>query len=122
MITIYRKTVGSSESVRKVIRWMQAYRLDFELKALSNITKSELLELLQNSPNGFRDLLVVRGNEARYASFLDMKTSELLDYCLEHPDILREPICIERQKILVGYHAEEIRKFLPRVFRNGGQT
>ncbi|MGY3732830.1 hypothetical protein GHI93_00290 [Lactococcus hircilactis] len=48
---------------------------------------------------------------------MQMTTSKLVDYCLEHPEILREPICIDDKHLLVGYNGNEIQQFLPRIVR-----
>lgn len=43
--------------------------------------------------------------------------SEALNYLLLYPELLRTPIIFSENKLLVGFNSDEIRKFIPSVYR-----
>ena len=46
-----------------------------------------------------------------------MTVSELGDFIINNPSVLKHPIIIEDEKMQVGYNDEEIRVFVPRRLR-----
>ena len=46
-----------------------------------------------------------------------MKTSELKQFILDNPSVLKRPIMIDGMKMQVGYNEEEIRFFIPKRLR-----
>lgn len=44
--------------------------------------------------------------------------NEALFYLMLQPYLLRTPIIISSNKLPIGYNADEIRKFIPREYRN----
>lgn len=43
-----------------------------------------------------------------------MKTTELLQFIIDNPSVLRRPIIIDNKRLQVGFNDEEIRSFLSR--------
>ncbi len=44
-----------------------------------------------------------------------MKISELIDFVLKNPSVLKRPIIVDDRRVVVGYNEEEITVFLPRL-------
>ena len=49
--------------------------------------------------------------------FDDLTVSELIDFVMANPSVLKRPIIIDDHRLQVGYNAEEIRTFIPRALR-----
>ena len=47
----------------------------------------------------------------------DMKMSELKQFIIDHPSVLKRPIILDGEKMQVGYNEEEIRVFIPKRLR-----
>lgn len=43
--------------------------------------------------------------------------SELKDFIIENPSVLKRPIIVDESRLQVGYNEEEIRIFIPRRLR-----
>uniref|UniRef100_UPI0022E273AC ArsC/Spx/MgsR family protein n=1 Tax=Lactococcus petauri TaxID=1940789 RepID=UPI0022E273AC len=43
--------------------------------------------------------------------------NEGINYLKVNPNLLRSPIIIEKDKVLIGYNPEQIRMFLPQAYR-----
>ncbi|MDR0899362.1 MAG: hypothetical protein LBM27_03315, partial [Lactobacillaceae bacterium] len=50
-------------------------------------------------------------------TFDDMSLNEAIQFVIGHPQVLRRPLITDWDKIQVGFHQEEIRKFLPKNYR-----
>lgn len=46
-----------------------------------------------------------------------MNMDDALEYIRYNPDMLQTPIIFEKNKLLVGFHIEEIRQFIPSIYR-----
>lgn len=89
---------------------------------ISTIDRNNLLKLLQLSDEGVEDILKrpvkssVRVNNAlKYIESLTF--NQAVDYILEHACLLKTPVILEGNNLLVGYNEDEIRKFLPKEYR-----
>ncbi|CAM3025526.1 hypothetical protein GHI93_00295 [Lactococcus hircilactis] len=59
MIKIYRKDNETSKSFQQVVRWMKEHQLEFEINHLSELSKTEFVQMLRLS-DGFSDLIITR--------------------------------------------------------------
>ncbi|QQC73869.1 hypothetical protein I6I20_03650 [Lactococcus garvieae] len=46
-----------------------------------------------------------------------MPLNQAIDYIKVNPNLLKSPIMIEKNKVLIGYDPEQIRMFLPQKYR-----
>jgi regulatory protein spx len=67
------------------------------------------------SENGFEDIISSRSKifKEKNLNVSEMKTSELIDFIIENPTILRRPIIVAEEEIQVGYNDDDITLFLP---------
>jgi len=119
-------TTTSSFSARKAISWLTEYNLEFEEINITNnrqaFERKHLIKILSLCDNGFNDILSFRRELPVQVAevlkkFEDLSFNQALAYVLEHPYMLYTPIIFDENKIQVGYHAENIRKFIPEAQR-----
>lgn len=106
----------------KVRNWLKIHKIKYEEGPVESMTYEELLHLLSLTEGGFEDLICKRG---RY--YREMCERRLLDHSmsftafvqviLEHPQVLRTPIIFDEKRLQIGFHSDEIRKFIPRQVR-----
>ncbi len=119
MVKIY--TTPSCASCRKAKKWFEEHNIEYQEKNIFNqpITKSDIKAMLENSENGFDDIISMRSKiiKDNNLDIQEMKFSELEKLILDNPSILKRPIIIDNRKFQVGYNDEEIRVFIPRELR-----
>jgi regulatory protein spx len=119
MITIF--TTPSCSSCRKAKKWLDDHKIPYEEKNLFNqrISESDIDRMLENAENGFEDIISTRSKIFKEESLdvEDMKISELKQFIINNPSVLKRPIMIEGDKMQVGYNDEEIRVFIPKRLR-----
>lgn len=119
MITIY--TTPSCSSCRKAKKWLEDHMIEYTEKNLFTqpLTQEDINLMLANAENGFDDIISTRSKVFKEESLdiEDMRMSELTEYIIENPSVLKRPIIVDHQKMQVGYNEEEIRVFIPRRLR-----
>ncbi len=119
MIKIY--TTPSCASCRKAKKWFEEHNISYQEKNIFSqpITRSDIKSMLENSENGFDDIISLRSKVIKdnNIDIQEMKVSELEEFILANPSILKRPIIIDNRKFQVGYNDEEIRVFIPRELR-----
>ncbi len=119
MVKIY--TTPSCASCRKAKKWFDDHNISYQEKNIffQPITKEDIKAMLSNSENGFDDIISLRSKVIKdnNIDIQDMKVSELEQFIVENPSILKRPIIIENRKFQVGYNDEEIRVFIPKELR-----
>ncbi|MGA0351437.1 MAG: transcriptional regulator Spx [Acholeplasmataceae bacterium] len=120
MITIF--TTPSCSSCRKAKKWLDDHRIAYDEKNLFNqlITMKDIDAMLRNAENGFEDIISTRSKifKEKALDVEDMKISELKQFILDFPSVLKRPIIIDGEKMQVGYNDEEIRVFIPKRLRD----
>lgn len=113
MIKIYLS--ASCASCRKVKAWFKNENIPFEEINLNKhkITQEELKEMLNKSLNGTEDIISTRAKvfKDHDIDIDSMSLSELLDFVVKNPTVLKRPIIVDDHKIQVGYNADEIEIF-----------
>ena len=119
MITIY--TTPSCSSCRKAKKWFDDHRIEYREKNIFNIqlTRDDIVSMLKNTENGFEDIISTRSKvfQEQNLDIEDMTMSELTNFIINNPSVLRRPIIIEDLKMQVGYNEDEIRTFIPKRLR-----
>lgn len=122
MIKIYyRESCGSSQ---RAFSWFEKYNLDVQKQQISKITRDDLINLLQISNGGLKDIVKrsrKRSSEVKVAlkHMEHLSFNEAINFLLSHPYVLQTPIIMDRHNNLIGYNEDEIRKFLPKAYRQG---
>lgn len=119
MITIF--TTPSCSSCRKAKKWLDDHKIKYDEKNLfsQRITIEDIDKMLSNAENGFEDIISTRSKIFKEESLdvEDMKMSELKQFIIDHPSVLKRPIILDGEKMQVGYNEEEIRVFIPKRLR-----
>lgn len=111
----------SCSSCRKVRKWFDEQGIPYEVKNIfsPSLSKKDVLEIISKSENGTDDIISTRSKivQEQNIDFDSMTISQLVDFILKNPSILKRPIIIDDRRVQVGYNEEEIRTFIPRVRR-----
>lgn len=111
MLKIY---IGASNSsTRKAVNWCKDTGIPFQKIRLSPylLSHSELKNLLTFTDNGLEDLLVRTCDPKKFDK---LQLHDALSKLIADPSILKTPIIFDGKRLLIGYHPEEIRCFLPK--------
>lgn len=120
MIRLYYRERCTSST--KVIQWFKKYRLDFQRKTMGQISREDIITVLASTDKGISDLVKhpSHGSEedsSKIRLMESMSLNEAIDYLKVNPNLLRSPIIIEKENVLIGYNPEQIRMFLPQAYR-----
>ncbi|HHX76512.1 MAG TPA: transcriptional regulator Spx [Acholeplasmataceae bacterium] len=119
MITIY--TTPSCSSCRKAKKWLDEHKVAYEEKNLFNhrIDDTDIEKMLHHAENGFDDIISTRSKvfKEQELEVEDMSVSELKNFIINHPSVLKRPIIVDAKRMQVGYNDEEIRVFIPKKLR-----
>ena len=120
MIQIY--TTPSCASCRKAKKWFDQYKIPYSEKNIFSIKlcKDDIYKMLANSENGFEDIISTRSKIIKDEGLKidDMTFSEVIDFIIENPTILKRPIIVRDEEIQVGYNDDDISLFLPEELRH----
>lgn len=115
--------IKNCSSCRRLVEWLKDHDLPYKASYLDahqgkpcGIAKPMIYHLLSLTENGVDDILSKRSlaYQAIKDIYLDMTTSQLVDYIYENPTVLRRPITIKGEIYLIGINQEELTAFLPR--------
>lgn len=120
MIHLYRTPQCSSSP--KAIQWFKRYRLDVCVQSIGKISREELITVLASTDKGIPDLLkhtscLKDDGTTRFQLLNTMTLNQAINYIKINPALLKSPIIIDKNKVLIGYNPEQIRMFLPKDYR-----
>ena len=111
----------SCASCRKVRKWFDDHKIPYEAVNIFSdaLKKDDIKEAITKSENGTDDIISRRSKifQETDVDFDDLTVSELIDFVMANPSVLKRPIIIDDHRLQVGYNAEEIRTFIPRALR-----
>lgn len=89
---------------------------------MGQISREDIITVLASTDKGISDLVKhpSHGSEednSKIRLMESMSLNEAIDYLKVNPNLLRSPIIIEKEKVLIGYNPEQIRIFLPQAYR-----
>jgi regulatory protein spx len=120
-MTITLVTKSACTSSKKAKKWFEKNDIPYLERNMSKkpLTIGELQSILRMTLDGTDDILATR---SKVFKRLDIKIDELplkdlLELIHSHNELLRSPIILDKKRILVGYHQDEIRQFIPRETR-----
>ncbi len=120
MITLY--TSSSCSSCRKAKKWLEINQIPYREKNIIGIrlTRNDIMNMLKYSENGFEDIISTRSKVFKETNIQpdEMKFSELTEFIIDNPTILKRPIIISDKIMQTGYNEDEIRAFIPRELRD----
>ncbi|MGY3712049.1 ArsC/Spx/MgsR family protein [Lactococcus petauri] len=98
------------KTVQKCVDWMSAHHLSFERVKNTNVDKETVIDILKLSEGGFDDCV----KSGYRAAMNNCSFTEALNFIVKNPNLLREPIIWNDNKLVIGFQTEELTTFLPR--------
>lgn len=120
MVILY--TSPGCASCRKAKQWLKDNHIDFvEKNIFSSVSKeSEIKYLLSRCENGTEDIISVRSKvfHSLEKGIDDFSTKELIVLIQKNPSILKRPILLSENSMVIGYDDDEITTFTPNAIRS----
>lgn len=120
MVILY--TSPGCASCRKAKQWLKDNNIEFVEKNIftSILDKDEIKYILSRCENGTEDIISVRSKAftSLKKDINDLSLNELVDLIQKNPSILKRPIMISKQSLVVGYDSDEITTMVPPELRN----
>lgn len=112
----------SCSSSQKIFLWFKKYNVSVETYTIRSITKVDLINVLSLTNEGIVEIIKQRNQsneevKEKLKRLEEMNFNDAIDYLLQNTDLLRTPITLDKNKYMIGYHVEEIRKFMPKEYR-----
>jgi len=119
MIKFYSSS--SSISSKKTKKWLLKHELEFtEINISKHIfSKKELIAILSLTEFGTDDIISKNCKIYKkiYSSLSNITINQLLLQINETPSLIKWPLIIDDKRLQVGFNSDDLRKFLPRDFR-----
>jgi regulatory protein spx len=114
-------TAPSCLGCGKVKKYFKDHNIKFEEKSIINhkLKREDIYKMLVHSENGFEDIISTRSKvfQEHQSRIEDMQLSELVDFIIENPTVLKRPIILNDYELQVGYNVDDITIFLPEEYR-----
>lgn len=121
MVKVYLS--GTDKKGKQCVNWLQSKGVEFEIYEFNanTFTFEDFKHVIQYLDNGPMDLIVKRSKEMETLSTLmdieDLSLREFYSICVTIPNIVGKPIIVGKDRVAIGYKAEDISVFLPRHLR-----
>lgn len=119
MINLY--VTPSCTSCRKSKAWLDEHNISYtERNIITNpLTVDEIKSILRLTEEGTDEIISTKSKtfQGLNVSIDSLPLNELYQLIINNPKMLRLPIIHDEKRLQVGYHEEEIRRFLPRKLR-----
>lgn len=119
MMTLFLST--SCTSCRRARKWLDDHNMQYVERDMIKEppTMEELQEILSRTENGTEDIISTRSKAFKDLGIdiNDLTMKKLYKIIHENPNILKKPIILDEKRIQIGYHEDEIRKFVSRTDR-----
>ena len=114
-------TAPSCLGCGKVKKYFKEHNIQFEEKSIINnkLKREDIYKMLVHSENGFEDIISTRSKvfKENNVDLEDLNLSQLIDFIIEHPTVLKRPIILNDYELQVGYNVDDITLFLPEEYR-----
>lgn len=110
-------------SFKKMVKWLENYNLSYQIITVTTINKAIIKKMLCNSENGFDEILVSEFKSAKIwrpelkRKVDSLTVEDMISEIKKNPYLLKSPILFDEEKLLAGYNGDEIRKFVPKLYR-----
>ena len=120
-MTITIVTRNTCKSSKKAKDWFEKNDIPYLERNMSKkpLTIGELQSILRMTLEGTDDILATQSKVFKklHIKIDELPLKNLLELIHSHNELLRSPIILDKKRILVGYHQDEIRQFIPRETR-----
>lgn len=114
----------SHVSCKKLLNWLDEQGFEYEARYIDKepLSLKELLSVLKFTENGFEDILSYRSLQSHLKlTDRDIETlsiKELGILMVENPSLIKKPIVIRGEKIIVGYDKTQVYTLIPKEIRS----
>lgn len=119
MLLLY--TSSGCASCRKAKQWLKDNHIQYIEKNIFTtlMREDEIKYLLSRCENGTQDIISTRSNAYRSLNknFDDMSMNELIMFIQDNPSVLKRPIILSKNSVVVGFDEEEITSLAPAEIR-----
>lgn len=116
MLTVY--TSYNCASCKKAMIWLNEHGISHEEYNFfsRDLTHFEVTNMLKFAHDGFEDIVSERSKiYLRYRDdIIEMKTSELIDFIIDNPSILKRPILVDdvTETVKAGFNEEDLNEYI----------
>lgn len=108
-------TYPSCTSCRKTKAWLSEKGIKYEERHLLKNPPSveELLEIIKKTNNGLEEILSIRSQmfKSLNVDINNLKVSELLELLSNEPRLLKRPILIDGENLVIGYNKPALEQY-----------
>ena len=108
-------TYPSCTSCRKAKQWFIDQGVPFEERHLFKNPPSveELMEIIKKTENGLDEILSTRSQmfKSLNVEIDDLKVSELLEILSKEPKLLKKPIIMNNDNLVIGYNKPALEQY-----------
>lgn len=110
------------ESSVKARKWLRKQGLEFqEIDLLKNgaLLRKSWFDIISLLEGDVIDLVLTRSKTYKTSKINlgEMSLSELADYLILEPKLIRQPIIYDGEKLQIGFNPDEMRVFIPKKVR-----
>lgn len=121
MIKVYYR--GSCGSSKHALAWFQDHDIKVQTNRISQINHRVLVNFLVLSDEGMKDIIKRPSRSSNNVKqnlkhVVEMNFDKAIFFLLNHTELLQTPLIMDETNFLAGYNEEEIRKFLPKKYRD----
>ncbi|MFK4897220.1 ArsC/Spx/MgsR family protein [Lactococcus petauri] len=113
---------GRNTSDKQAVAWFKRRGFEVYEEKMYQLTKENLRHILALTELGFSEILKHRAGEGtalrnKLDAIHTLSFNDSMDFILKNPEVLKSPIIFGEDRILIGFNADEIRKFMPQNYR-----
>lgn len=122
LLKVYSQT--NNQSAKKLIGWLNNRGINYHERNVDKepLSEKELLSLLCLTENGFEDVLSTVSLKHRLnLTMKDLESltvNELITMMINNPTLLKKPLVVKEDHLLVGYNKLDIRTLIPKEERS----
>ena len=119
---LYVYTTPSSPTSRKLLGWLKDNNLTFTERPLRShsqnnalIIRDEIQHFFTVTTTGADEIISTRSVDFELIKdrYETMSLNDLVDFAYHHPRIIKSPIMVQGDTLVVGYDQDEITRVLP---------
>lgn len=119
-VTIYSQRRNTSDI--QALSWFKVRGFDICEEKMHKLSKENLFQILALTDQGFSEILKQKAGEGtelknKLEEVQSLSFNDSIGYIVKNTEVLKSPIIFGEGKLLVGFNAEEIRKFVPQKYR-----
>jgi regulatory protein spx len=112
-------TVSSNKACRQAIQFLKEHQVEYQEKNVLREPFSESdIQYLFYRAGGMEKLLATKSKSYKELETLlkneDVRMSDIYKFIKDNPKVLKYPIVLDNQRLMIGYNEHNIRTFLPR--------